>query len=112
VAALAEPDPLRLPQIHRLIPEAWVVEDNYPLFPLATAVIYPTDESRADRLFRSLRRLRRDGIELPGLINVIPEGLHLASEGKRFVEHVDGLTESIERLKELLQGSQEISAFF
>ncbi|MCX6042597.1 MAG: helicase-related protein, partial [Caldilinea sp.] len=83
VAALAEPDPLRLPQIHRLIPEAWVVEDNYPLFPLATAVIYPTDESRADRLFRSLRRLRRDGIELPGLINVIPEGLHLASEGKR-----------------------------
>jgi ATP-dependent DNA helicase RecQ len=112
VAALAESDPLRPPQIHRLIPEAWLVEDDYPLFPLATLVIYPTDESRADRLFRSLRRLRQDGIELPGLINIIPDGLHLASEGKRFVEHVDGLTESIERLQELLQGSQEMPAFF
>lgn len=112
VQALAQPDSLRPPQMHRLIPEAWVVEDAYPLFPLATVVIYPTDESRADRLFRSLRRLRLDEIELPALINIIHEGLHLASEGKRFVEHVDGLTESMERLEELLQGSQEMPAFF
>lgn len=112
VAALAQPDPLRPPQIHRLVPEAWIVEDGYPVFPLATVVIYPADDTRADRLFRSLRRLRRDGIEFPALINIIPEGLHLASEGKRFVEHVDGLTESMERLQELLQGSQEMPTFF
>jgi len=112
VWALAQPDPLRPPQFHRLIPEEWVVEDAYPLFPLTTAVIYPTDDTRADRLFRSLRQLQRNGIELPGLINVIPEGLYLASEGKQFVEHVDGLTESAEKLQELLQGSQEMPTFF
>ncbi len=112
IMTLAQSDPLRQPQLHRLIPDAWIIEDDYPLFPVATTVIYPVDERRADQLFGKLRELEQTSGDLPGIINIVTAGLHLRSIGKAFTEHVEGLTESIERLQELLQSSQEVPTFF
>lgn len=112
VQELAQLDPQRPPYLHRLIPDTWVVEENYPLFALATVVLYPTTDKRANSLYRALKRHKDRGIHFPGLINIIPEGLFLSSEGRHFVEHVDGLVESVEELANILQKGKELPAFF
>lgn len=105
LSGLAKPSAHTLPQLHRLIPAKWVITDNYPLFPLATAVIYPTEDLAADQLFKALKRARAQGISFAGTVNVIHSSLFLASEGKHFLEHVDGLKEPLERVRELLRAN-------
>jgi len=112
VKELAQPDPQRPAHLHRLIPDRWVVEEDYPLFPLGTVILYPPDDRRADRLFRKVQRLAEQGLHIPGTINIIHERLFLPSAGKLFAEHVDGLTESLERFQELMKQSQQPVEFF
>ena len=112
VKALARPDPQRAPLLHRLLPHSWITEEDYPLFPLATVVVYPPDDRRGDRLFRAIRRASQNGVRFPAMVNVVHEALHLTSEGKQFTEHVDGLREPLKHFQALLLSSEELPAFF
>lgn len=112
IRALAQPGAQRLPLPHRLLPESWITGAEYPLFALATIVIYPQDDRRADMIFRALGQAQKGGVRFPGLINFLPEGLVLAGQGKRFLEHVNGLTEPIERFQSLMATSDEEPTFF
>lgn len=107
LSALASSNPHKPPVLHRLVPDSWVVHEGYPLFPLATAVIYSPDARAADELFRSLERGRANGVVFPATVNVVHFSLYLASAGKFFLEHVDGLTEPIGRAQELLSASEQ-----
>ena len=40
VRALATPGPHQQPNFHRIVPDRWVYEKDYPLFPLATVIVY------------------------------------------------------------------------
>jgi hypothetical protein len=112
VKALARPDPQRVPLLHRLLPHSWITEEDYPLFPLATVVVYPPDDRRGDRLFRAIRRASQNGVRFPAMVNVVHEALHLTSEGKQFTEHVDGLREPLKSFWALLESNAELPAFF
>jgi hypothetical protein len=109
---LAQPDPHRPPHLHRLIPDKWVIEEDYPIFPLGTVILYSSDDRRADRLFRKMKQLYEQGLRIPGVIHIIHERLFLSSAGKPFSEHVDGLTESVERFQEGINQSQHSVEFF
>lgn len=112
IRTLARPDPQRPPLFHRLVPHTWIIQQDYPLFPLATVVIYPPDDRRGDRLFRSLAKTNENGIRFPATVNIVHEALYLASEGKRFTEHVDGLREPLKHMQVLLDSGEELPAFF
>lgn len=107
LADLAKPSAYKLPHLHRLIPDLWVVNNNYPLFPLATAVIYPPGDRAADELYRALQHVRAEGISFTATVNIIHSALYLKSEGKHFLQHVDGLNEPIERVQALLHAAEE-----
>ena len=47
-----------------------------------------------------------------GDIHLVHEALYLPTPGRRFVEHVDGLTEPADRLQRLLEGSEQLPEFF
>jgi superfamily II DNA/RNA helicase len=110
-AELARPDAERAAGFHRVIPASWLSADS-PLFPLPTIVVFPNADRDADRLYCAIQSKLRDGLVLPAQINVIRAGLHLASEGKAFIQHVDGLTEPVDRLRALLRRAQKPVAFF
>lgn len=109
---LARPDPQFLPRFHRLLPHTWITDQDYPLFPLATVVVYPPDDKRADGLFRAIRRASEGAPRFPATISIVHEALHLTSEGKRFTEHVDGLREPLDHFEDLLLDGQEMPSFF
>lgn len=112
IRALAQPDPQRPPLFHRLLPHTWITEEDCPLFPLTTVVLYPPDDRRGDPLFRAIRKTNQNGIRFPAIVNIVHEALHLTSEGKQFTEHVDGLSEPLRHFQALLDSSEELPAFF
>lgn len=112
VKALAQPNPQRPAHFHRLVPDKWLLEQAYPLLPLGTVVLYPPEDRRADRLFICIERAITQGIRFPGMINIVHEGLYLKSAGKQFLEHVDGLSESLEQVLEILKQKQQVPEFF
>jgi ATP-dependent DNA helicase RecQ len=112
LSLLAEPGALQQPVQHRLVSDAWVVQGHYPLFPLATLIIYPPDDRGADRLWRALNRAEQEGIRFPATVHVIHASLAPATLGGQFTQKVDGLAEPAERLLALLRREQETPDFF
>jgi len=109
---LADPGPQRQPRPHRLVPDRWVVRNRYPLFELPTVIAYPPEDAAADRLYGALENASTHGIIFPATIHLVHEALYLPTPGRRFVEHVDGLTEPADRLQRLLEGSEKLPEFF
>jgi superfamily II DNA/RNA helicase len=112
IQALAQPDPHRPVHIHRFLPDRWITEKDYPLLPLNTALIFPPDDRGADRLFRTMQHAHELKIVFPATMNIIHEALYLPSAGKRFIEHVNGLTETVGWLQSTLKGSQMLPEYF
>lgn len=112
IKELAQPDPQRPTHFHRLIPDRWITEEDYPILPLGTVILYAPDDRRADRLFRKMKQLCEQGLYLPGTVHIVHERLSLSSAGKSFVEHVNGLTESLERFQELIKSQQQSVEYF
>lgn len=93
---------------HRLIPISWMIDrERPPLLPLATVLVYPPDDRAADRVYRKIKAAHDNSVQFPACVNIVHNALHLASEGKPFVEHVDGLTESFGVLRALLLSAND-----
>ena len=104
--ALASPGPMQQPVVHRVVPDYWLTEKDYPLLPLPSAIFYPPDDRHAGRLFESIVNAMDRGIALPAIVHVVHEAVYLKKVGRRFLEHVDGLNETVAGLLELLKGAQ------
>lgn len=85
---------------HRVMPVSWAMEREHPpLLPLATVMIYPTDDRSASRLYEVLKR----SVKLPACIHIVHTALRLTGAGKLFTEHVDGLSELFDSFLTLLK---------
>lgn len=96
VRALAEQDRELNFHPHRVIPASWIIaRDRAPLYPLATAILYPVDDRKADKVFQAINAAVLRDVRLPACINIVHSSLRLFNGAKLFTEHVDGLTEPI-----------------
>jgi superfamily II DNA/RNA helicase len=87
---------------HWVLREADVVDRVLPLLALPTVVLYPPDDSAADRLYQELqRRFGRDRAAI-WQVSIIPAGLWLASERGLFNQRVNGLKMSANEVEGLL----------
>ena len=117
IEALSNPDAQTQARLHRLLPMSWIVEEDYPLLPLPTVVVYPPEDNNANLLYKALERHRRRleksrETAPPGQIHIVHERLYLAAVGKAFIEHVDGLVNDWTWLQSRLQRTQEEESFF
>jgi len=104
VRALAQYDREFTVYPHRIIPVSWIGHRNRtPLFPLATVIVYPTDDRSADRVYQSVKMIEKQGVYLPACINIVHSALRLPSAGKQFTEHVDGLSEPFHRFSDFVK---------
>ncbi len=87
---------LEQPVPHLIVGEDW--PGRLPLYPVPTALIYPSENAEADSLFRSWKVARRNWPALP-TINVINRNLYLESEHGYFTDRVEGSVEKLDQLQ-------------
>lgn len=96
---------------HQIIAHSEINQPT-PLYPLPTVVVYPPHNDEADRFHRRLRSTLRNvrKLDMP-LIHLVPRLLFLASEGGQFMERIEGKSETLKNLQQLLKRWQEPALF-
>jgi ATP-dependent DNA helicase RecQ len=85
------------PQKHRLLVDWWVSKSGgrtWPLHDCSIVVVYPDEPVSADALYRRVRR----SIVTAHVVNIVRQDLWLDSEHGSFIDRVDGLQMSLDRM--------------
>jgi ATP-dependent DNA helicase RecQ len=94
---------------HRIIPDRWLLEDlpvNKLVYSVPTAILYPPDDERADQIYLVLTRWLAARSENIWLVNIVHRTLYLPSQYGKFLDRVDGIQETTQRLQESLRRLQ------
>jgi hypothetical protein len=94
---------------HRIIPDRWLLEDllvNKLVYAVPTVILYPPDDERADQIYLVLTRWLAARSENIWLVNIVHRTLYLPSQLGNFLDRVDGIQETTQRLQNWLTRSQ------
>ncbi|GCE23213.1 protein DpdF [Dictyobacter kobayashii] len=93
---------------HLILPASWLTNDERPIYPVPTIAMYPLADDEADIFHQAFRRQGKRCFQHIPVLTIARRKLFLRSEQGTFINRINGLSYSLERLQEKLPDPDEL----
>ena len=93
---------------HLVLPTSWLINEEQPIYPVPTIAMYPLIDAEADTFHQAFLHRGKSCFQHIPVLTIARRKLFLRSEQGTFVNRINGLSYSLERLQEKLPNPDEL----